>query len=340
MSPIIPVLEPDCQVKSWKILLKQAISDPYHLLSLVGLDSHPIVNEVDTHSNFSMRVPQPFIDKMGYGDPNDPLLRQVLTTQQEAKVVAGFSQDPLAEISGKSAKQQGILHKYHGRVLMLLAQTCAVNCRYCFRRHFPYQDQAAKSDQLAQIYDYLAKNHEISEVILSGGDPLIVSDHYLQQFINQIEAIAHIKRLRIHTRLPVVIPQRITADLCQTLAQSRLKTSMVLHINHANEIDPLLASSVQKLKSSGVIIFNQAVLLAGVNDSIAALSNLFEKGFEADIIPYYLHLLDPVAGAAHFNVEKSRALSLMAGLRNQLPGYLVPRLAQELAGEKSKTVLA
>ncbi|MCW9000418.1 MAG: 4Fe-4S cluster-binding domain-containing protein, partial [Kangiellaceae bacterium] len=169
-------------MKSWKILLKQAISDPHHLLSSLGLGSHPLAEQVVTQSNFRMRVPQPFIDKMGYGDPNDPLLLQVLPVNQEAQVVEGFSQDPLAEFSDEADKQPGILHKYQGRILVLLAQACAVNCRYCFRRHFPYHDHAAKSDQLEQIYDYLTRNDEISEGILSGGDPLIVSDHYFQGF--------------------------------------------------------------------------------------------------------------------------------------------------------------
>ncbi len=337
MSPIIPVSDPNCQVKSWKNLLKSAIKDPIQLLSEIGLEPTDLNFPIAENTGFAVRVPQPFIDKMQLGNPQDPLLLQVLSQQAENLAVAGYTNDPLEE---HASSAPGILHKYHGRVLLMLASACAVNCRYCFRRHFPYQDKVASGKQLQQSIDYISEHQEISEVILSGGDPLMVSDSQLSLLLSQLNQIPHLKRLRIHTRLPVVIPQRITQELCNILATSHLNVSMVLHINHANEIDELFTSSVKKLRDSGIQLFNQSVLLKDINDNVSVLAQLSEQLFAAYIVPYYIHLLDKVAGAAHFDIPKAQAIELVEALRNRLPGYLVPRLAIEEPGEKAKTIIA
>jgi len=336
LSPIIPVNSSECQVQSWKKHLKEAVSDPLELLSLLGLDKSPLKDRVARLSSFRTRVPMPFIDKMSYGDPNDPLLLQVLPLLKEDQLVDGFGFDPLAE---NTNQPPGILHKYQGRLLVLLASTCAVNCRYCFRRHFPYSEKSATGESFHKAIEYIRGEESISEVILSGGDPLIVSDSSLESLANQLSEMKHVKRLRIHTRLPVVIPQRITDKLCEIMQNSRLKSSVVLHVNHANEVDEKLSKRLHKLKSSGVMIFNQSVLLKGVNNSVEAICELSEKLFETGVIPYYIHLLDKVQGAAHFEVCEEEAKLLLEEARKRLPGYLMPRLAREIPGESSKTLI-
>jgi len=336
MALIIPVSQVECQKKSWKTSLKEAISDPGQLLSLLDLSPEQLDYELDLVNDFNLRVPLPFIKKMKQGDPNDPLLLQVISQAKENNIIAGYDDDPLLE---QGSQQPGLLHKYHGRVLLVLASACAINCRYCFRRHFPYQGELASGKQLQASIDYIASTPSITEVILSGGDPLIVSDNYLKQLIEKLEQIPHLKRLRIHTRLPIVIPSRITPSLSQILSNNRLKTSMVLHINHPNEIDHVLATNLKPLVQTGIQLLNQSVLLKGINDDISILSKLSEKLFECNILPYYLHQLDKVKGAAHFSVDDSRAKKLFQAMRDSLPGYLVPRLAREEAGKHAKTLI-
>jgi L-lysine 2,3-aminomutase len=336
MLPIIPVSDPKCQVKSWKYLLKTAIKDPYSLINQLGLQPSAFDFELSHSNQFAMRVPQPFIDKMIPGDPNDPLLLQVISQSIEENKVVGYSTDPLEE---KQLNPPGLLHKYHSRVLLILASACAVNCRYCFRRHFPYQDKQASGDELKLALQYITQRPQITEVILSGGDPLILNDSQLIEVIEQIEQIKHVDKLRIHTRLPVVIPQRITDKLVAKLGSSRLVTNMVLHINHANEIDELFADAMDKLRQAKVFLLNQSVLLKGINDCPQKLVNLSEKLYQTGIIPYYLHLLDKVSGAAHFDLSKDHAIAIINQMRNLLPGYLVPRLAYEEPGKSSKTVI-
>jgi len=337
MSPIIPVSTAVCQVKSWKNLLKSAITDPYQLLRLVGVPPDALPFKLSPDNQFPLRVPQPFIDKMAYADPTDPLLLQVLSQDTENRTVAGYGQDPLAENQGDTP---GLLHKYHGRVLLILSAACAVNCRYCFRRHFPYQDKTASGAQLRASLNYISNDPTISEVILSGGDPLILGDAAITNLLAQLAQMPHVKRLRIHTRLPVVIPQRITTKLCEVLANSRLEMTMVVHINHANEIDQILTRALTSLREAGVTLLNQSVVLKGINDNLDSLVNLSESLFSAGVLPYYLHLLDKVAGAAHFDVTRNRATKLIEQMRMQLPGYLVPRLALEEAGKGAKTIIA
>lgn len=337
MTPIIPVSDANCQVNSWKNLLKNALTSPAELLASVGLKPEQLDFKVADSLSFKMRVPQPFINKMQYGNPQDPLLLQVLSQAKEELPVAGYKFDPLAETD---SPVPGLLHKYQGRILLVLASACAVNCRYCFRRHFPYQDQQANGHQLQQALDYIKANPSISEVILSGGDPLILGDDAMTNLIAQLDQISHLRRLRFHTRLPVVIPQRITAALCDALKSSRLSVSIVLHINHANEIDELLSEACEKLRKARIQLLNQSVLLKNINDSSEALAQLSEKLFDIGILPYYLHLLDKVQGAAHFDIPTDIGIGLIEELRNQLPGYLVPRLAREIPHAAAKTVIA
>ncbi len=336
LSPIIPVNTPECQAYSWKSYLKNAIKEPHALLQQLGLNNHPIAKTISEQTGFKMRVPQPFIDKMQPSDPNDPLLLQVLSTQQELISPSDYNTDPLQE---SALKTTGILHKYPKRALMILSSACAINCRYCFRRHFPYQDKAATGESLQKALDYIKENKSLSEIILSGGDPLIIDDKALEKLITQIANISHIKRLRIHTRLPVVIPQRLTQSLLQILTQTPLETSMVLHINHSNEIDLALKQALTPFKNSSITLLNQAVLLKNINDSTEQLCQLSEDLFSAGILPYYLHLLDKVQGAAHFDLDEKLATHLVNQLRNTLPGYLVPRLCREIPNKSAKTII-
>ncbi len=336
-ATIIPVSGAECQIISWKSHLKSAFSDSVQLLNYLQISASQFEPQLLPDPDFPIRVPIPFADKMEKGNINDPLLLQVLATKSEELIVKGFSQDPLDE---QRNEIPGLLHKYAGRVLLILTATCAVNCRYCFRRHFPYNQQVASGESLTRIINYIRGDQSISEVILSGGDPLLMSDEQLSLLIVQLEDIPHLSRVRIHTRLPVVIPQRLTSKLVQVLSISRLQISMVIHANHANELDEELGLALANLSKSGVCVFNQSVLLRGINDDHLTLAALSEKLFKYQIVPYYIHLLDPVAGASHFDIDKEAAIQIMSRLRDRLPGYLVPRLAKEESHKRSKTILA
>ncbi|MDO6707903.1 EF-P beta-lysylation protein EpmB [Photobacterium sp. 1_MG-2023] len=322
--------------QNWLAQLANAISDPLELLRLLEIDPAPWQEGLAARKLFAQRVPRSFVDRMEIGNPHDPLLRQVLPLAEEFEVHEGFSQDPLEE---QQNEQPGLLHKYRNRVLLIVKGGCAINCRYCFRRHFPYQDNPGGKRQWQQALDYIAAHPELNEVILSGGDPLMAKDSELRWLIEGIAEIPHIKRLRIHTRLPVVIPARITPEFCSLLKHIRLQTILVTHINHANEINDTLSQALSPLRDAGVTLLNQGVLLRGVNDSVDALVNLSESLFDAGILPYYLHVLDKVQGAAHFMVSDEEARRLMAGLIAQVSGYLVPKLTREIGGRNSKTPL-
>jgi EF-P beta-lysylation protein EpmB len=273
---------------------------------------------------------------MQKGNPADPLLLQVLPSQDEFTQTPDYTTDPLEE---QKSELPGLLHKYQTRVLIVFRGGCAVNCRYCFRRHFPYQDNHINKAKLRDILSYIESKPQINEVILSGGDPLMANDQQLQWFVTQLEAIEHISRFRIHTRLPIVIPSRLTTALADTLRQSRFNCIMVLHINHANEIDQELADKLLKFRQAGITLLNQTVLLKDINDSPELQVALSEKLFGAGILPYYLHLLDKVAGAAHFDMSETRAKSLMRELLSLLPGFLIPKLVREVGGKPSKTTI-
>ncbi|OLQ69838.1 EF-P beta-lysylation protein EpmB [Photobacterium proteolyticum] len=322
--------------QNWLNDLANAISDPFQLLKTLKIDPTPWESGLAARKLFALRVPMSFVERMEVGNPYDPLLRQVLPLEEEFEVHSGYSLDPLEE---QDNAIPGLLHKYKNRVLMIVKGGCAVNCRYCFRRHFPYEDNKGSKRHWQTALDYIATQPEVSEVILSGGDPLMAKDHELQWLIERIDRIPHIKRLRIHSRLPVVLPARINEQLCMLLKQSRLQTVLVTHINHANEINNEFRQAMTKLKQANVTLLNQGVLLRGVNDSVGALSQLSEALFDAGILPYYLHVLDKVQGAAHFMVDDEQARKLIAGVLENVSGYLVPRLTREIGGRNSKTPL-
>ena len=321
--------------KSWNKELAGATKDVKSLLTQLDIPLSELNQRQQACLDFPLLVPQPFINKMAKGDANDPLLLQVLPQSSELESVEGFISDPLAE--KHSNLQKGIIHKYQGRVLVLLSTGCAVNCRYCFRRHFDYNENRIGKNDWQGILNYVAGDTSIEELILSGGDPLMLSDQQLERFIKQAEQIPHLQRLRIHTRLPIVIPQRITDKFINVLQSSRFDCVIVLHINHSNEIDPLLARYLQKIRMAGISLLNQSVLLQGINDSVDDLSQLSKSLFNAGVLPYYLHLLDKVAGAHHFEVDEDRAIQLHQQLLLNLSGFLVPKLVREEPGKASKT---
>ena len=332
-----PAVRPLSIATRWQAQLAGAIRDPRTLCRRLGLDDAWRPGAEQGHALFEVRVPEAYLARMRPGDPADPLLRQVLPLGEEALPMAGYVADPLAEAD--HAPAPGLIHKYAGRVLLIASPTCAVNCRYCFRRHFPYDENAPSRAQWDATLDTLRNDPTIREAILSGGDPLAANDRQLAWLVERLADIPNLKRLRIHTRLPVVIPDRIDDALLGWLGATRLQKVMVLHINHANEIDEAVVAACRRLRQAGVTLLNQSVLLRGVNDAVAELAALSERLFDADVLPYYLHVLDPVAGAAHFDVPDDKARELVAGLREMLPGFLMPRLVREIPGEASKTPL-
>jgi len=336
MTKIISVNNTDV-APSWQKELANAVKNPLQLLQLLEIDPKSVRLSEAARKSFAMLVPMPFLNKMKKGDPTDPLLQQVLPIDAEEIIAEGYSLDPLGEHQNGI---QGVLHKYKSRVLLILKSGCAVNCRYCFRRHFPYQENNINKQQFVEVLSYLKQHPEVNEVILSGGDPLMSKDDFLQYIVSELDKLPQLKRLRLHTRLPVVIPQRITAQLCELLKNSRLKVVMVLHINHANEIDTLFTAAMLKLHQAGIQLLNQSVLLKGINDNSEALVNLSEALSQSHILPYYLFLLDKVQGAQHFDLATEKALQLIKEISAELPGYLVPKLSREIAGEKSKTLIS
>ena len=337
MSQIITQNDPQlhlCDANSWQKDLRQVITDPKKLLALLNINADTYLQHFKAKKLFPVRVPLPFIKRMHKNDFNDPLLRQVMPLSSEFIVSDGFTTDPLKE---HDTAAEGLLHKYKNRALMIVKAGCAINCRYCFRRHFPYQDNSPNKLRWQPALKYISEHTEISEIIFSGGDPLMASDEHLQWLITQIEAISHVKRLRIHTRLPVVIPQRVTPELITMLKQSRLKATMVLHINHANEIDTNFINAMNLLIDARIPLFCQSVLLKGVNDSAELLCHLSEVLFDNGIQPYYLHMFDKVQGAAHFEVPEKEAIRIAKQMMEILPGFLMPKLVREIAGEANKT---
>ncbi len=319
--------------QNWQSELARAVRDPAELLALLDLPTSLLPAAQRAVELFPLRVPHSFIARMRRGDMHDPLLRQILPLADELEQTRGVS-DPVGDLD--ASVSPGLLHKYHGRALMITTGACAIHCRYCFRRHFPYASQQAGSQQWADMRDYLMQHSEIEEIILSGGDPLSLSDHRLAECIDQLHAIPHLTTLRIHTRLPVVLPERVTQTLLHTLASSRLQVVIVLHINHANEIDTDVAQAVAALRRLDIQCLNQAVLLRGVNDSSETLIQLSKHLFANGILPYYLHQFDPVRQAHHFEVEIDRGRQLWNELQARLPGYLVPRYVQEIPGHSAK----
>ncbi len=322
-------------VAPWQRELAAAIHDPAELLAVLGLDARGLRLADNPGRHFRLRVPRAYVARMRPGDPDDPLLRQVLPLAAEYEPAAGFSTDPVGDLAATAPG--GILHKYHGRALLMATGACAVHCRYCFRRHFPYAEVNAAAGEWGVALASLGAAPDIHEVILSGGDPLSLTDRRLAALAEGLSRIGHVQRLRVHTRLPIVLPARVDEALLAWLAGTRLRPVLVLHANHANELDAEVAAACARLRGAGVTLLNQAVLLRGVNDSASGLVSLSERLFDIGVLPYYLHLLDRVEGAAHFEVDNIRAGALMRAAAARLPGYLLPRLVREEAGAPAKT---
>ena len=325
------------QPNPWQQALAQSITDPAVLLARLNLPKSLLPAARQSAELFGLKVPLAYLSRIQQGNIHDPLLRQVLPLEDELIHVDGFSSDPVGDHA--AMQSPGLLHKYNGRALILATGACGIHCRYCFRRHFNYTQANPAKHQWQETLTSLQADASIHEVILSGGDPLSLSDKRLLELVAELEKIPHINRLRIHTRLPVTLPERITTDLCDTLSNTRLTSIVVLHINHAQEIDHDVKAICRQLQQTGSQLLNQSVLLAGVNDSSQALCELSEKLSDCGVMPYYLHQLDRVAGAAHFEVSDEQAKQLLNEVKRQLPGYLVPKLVREIAGEPSKSTL-
>ena len=325
-------------IPTWQAELAAAIRNPLELLAELELPADaPGVKLLDASIQFPLRVPRSFVRRMRKADPQDPLLRQVLPLDDEQRAVPDYGTDPVGDLL--AMRGAGVLHKYPGRVLLVTTGACAVHCRYCFRRHFPYGRARAQEDEWRQALDYIARDEEIREVILSGGDPLCLVDEKLAPLATRLAALKHVQRLRIHTRLPIVLPSRVNTALLSWLTATRLRVVVVVHVNHPNELDDEVGTALARFAAHGLTLLNQAVLLRGVNDKVDTLAALSESLFSAGVLPYYLHQLDRVDGAAHFAVADGKALCLVAALRERLPGYLVPRLVKEVSGIASKVPL-
>lgn len=319
---------------NWQQSLANVITDPQTLLNLLNLQPDEVGLYTPEGLDFPLRVPREYVARIKPGDPRDPLLLQVLPTQQELLAMPGYSQDALQE--EQSNKLPGLIHKYRGRVLLTVSGACAINCRFCFRRNFPYAENNPGRAGWQKIVDYVGADPSINEIIYSGGDPLVAKDSVLAQITQPFAALAQIKRLRIHSRLPIVIPQRVTSELTGMLIETGLQVIIVVHANHPNEIDDNVTQSLKDLKNAGITVLNQAVLLKGINDDPSVLAALSEKLFESGCLPYYLHTLDKVSGSAHFDVDIIRAREILWQLAQELPGFLVPKLVTEVPGLGAK----
>jgi len=323
--------------KTWQQDLAEGfnnINDICDYLNISDADKTLLVSS----SSFPLRVPREFADRMEKGNINDPLLKQILPTKNENIIASGFSNDPVGDINAMT--ESGVIHKYNGRVLLITTGGCAINCRYCFRRNFPYGDFQLSNKKYLAAINYIQNRPDISEVILSGGDPLLLNDQKILGLMQQLQVIPHIKRIRIHSRIPIVLPSRITTELCNNLSAIEKDIVLVAHSNHANELNNKVRLAFENLKKANITLLNQAVLLKGINDNAHQLIELSEKLFTMGVLPYYLHLLDRAAGTAHFEISETQALALMNQIKKNLPGYLVPKLVREQAGAESKTIIA
>lgn len=330
-----PVARPPAR---WQQALASAFGSAAELLDRLDLRPETLGVSAAAVAAFPVRVPRGFAARMRRGDPADPLLRQVLPVAAETLATPGYLADPVGDLA--ALRSPGLIHKYAGRVLLVATGACAVHCRYCFRREFPYAEHAQGPAQLRANLAAIAADPTISEVILSGGDPLLRTDDWLAGTLAALAGIPHVRRLRIHTRVPVVLPERVDAGLTAVLAACALPLTVVLHCNHPQELDASVRAACADLRATGATLLNQSVLLRGVNDDAGVLADLAEALFAAGVLPYYLHQLDRVHGTAHFAVTDAEALALAATLAARLPGYLVPRLVREVAGAPAKLPLA
>jgi len=322
----------------WQQEMARAYTSAPALLTALGLDPTREVLAARILKRFPLRVPQSFVSRMRYGDPQDPLLRQVLPVGDEAIHAAGYGPDPVGDAD--SARGPGMLQKYHGRALLIVTGACAINCRYCFRREFSYADNSLTGSALDAALSQIRSDTTLQEIILSGGDPLSVTDARLESLLGQLADIKHVRRIRFHTRLPVVLPGRIDKSFLDVLSRIEKPMTFVIHCNHANEIDDNVARAIGEISQRCSPVLNQSVLLRGINDSVSALTDLSEALFKIGVLPYYLHQLDPVQGASHFEISDKAAQTLVGKVARQLPGYLVPRLVREVPGAPAKLILS
>ncbi|MDX1756476.1 MAG: EF-P beta-lysylation protein EpmB [Marinobacter sp.] len=322
--------------RTWQQLLADSITTPEDLLRRLDLPAGRWLDGArGGHRLFPIRVPEPYLERIERGNAADPLLRQILPLMDETQARDGYVRDPLAEQA--ATPSPGLIRKYRSRALLMVTGQCAINCRYCFRRHFPYDEHRLSPEERAGVIQALAQAPEVNEVIFSGGDPLAVNDRLLARWARDLATVPQLRRIRIHSRLPVVIPQRVCDDLIGWLTETRLQTVLVLHVNHPNELDRQTRSALGRLRAAGVTLLNQSVILKGVNDDANTLAALSESLFEAGVLPYYLHAFDPVAGAHHFDVSDDKARQLVRKLVERLPGFLVPKLVREQPGRAGKT---
>ncbi|HIQ14944.1 MAG TPA: EF-P beta-lysylation protein EpmB [Leucothrix sp.] len=321
----------------WQKSLARAIRDPLLLLRMLDLDEEKYKSQLNLRDQFKLLVPLSYVKKMKKGDWNDPLLRQVLPIKDEQRHVAGFVSDPVGDLNAEIFL--GVLQKYQGRVLIITTGACAVHCRYCFRRHFPYGDSLVSQKNWQNTVDNIRADKTIHEVILSGGDPLMLSDERLQGMCEALAEIPHLKTIRFHTRIPLFLPERIDSVFLSWASALPVNRVMVIHANHANELDENVGQCLEALHIAGFTLLNQSVLLKGVNDNDVALTELSYRLFDFKVLPYYLHQLDRVQGTAHFEVKRDSAITLLETLKAQLPGYLVPRFVEEISGKRSKQAI-
>ena len=328
---------PQLLATRWQDSLANAIRSPDTLIRRLDLPAKLTEPARRAAELFSLMVTESFLARMELGNPRDPLLLQVLPLDREFEQTAGFTRDALDEADAHRAP--GLLQKYAGRVLLILTGACAVNCRYCFRRHYPYGNEPRRLSDWEPVIDEIAGDTSIREVILSGGDPLMLSEQRFDELLSRIERIEHVARLRIHSRLPIVLPDRIDVSFLERLQTSRLTAIMVVHANHPHEIAADCHEALGRLVAAGIPTLNQSVLLRGINDTVDAQADLCTRLIDLGVMPYYLHLLDRVSGVAHFEVSETVGRSLIEELRRRLPGYAVPRLVREIPGEPHKTIL-
>ncbi len=327
---------PTDEAPPWQQQLADAITSPAELFRLLNLPEHYLEAAKRASQLFPLKVTHSYLSRIKKGDIHDPLLRQVLPLIDELEEDPAYSVDPVGDIS--STVVAGLLHKYNSRVLLMPTSVCGIHCRYCFRRHYPYSEHKT-SNSWQQAIDYTRKDSSIHEVILSGGDPLSLSNNKLFRLLDLLEKIPHLQRIRFHSRYPVILPSRINPELSDYLQHHRCKIVMVLHCNHPNELDKSVLQALQRLKNSGISLLNQSVLLKNINDDVSVLRSLSERLFEYGVQPYYLHQLDKVQGAQHFAVSDEAAKSILQALRNQVSGYLVPQLVRENKGDLAKQPL-
>lgn len=319
---------------SWQSEIAHAFRNPQDLLKFLGIDED---RSLSREQPFPFLVTEAFARRMIKGNPSDPLLLQVLPRVQETDLREGYSSDPVGDLRATLAP--GLIQKYRHRALIITTGACAIHCRYCFRRDFPYQEKQSTRSRWSSQLDILREDPSIEEVILSGGDPLMLSNERIAEILEDLSQIPHIERIRIHSRMPVVLPSRIDAGLIEIVRSYYGKTVMVIHSNHPNELDESVAFALKQLRTADVMLLNQSVLLRGINDQEDILVRLSKRLHSMHVLPYYLHALDRATGTAHFEVPLAEAKALMKRMGNGLPGYLVPKFVQEIAGEPSKTLV-